>query len=70
MKCPILIKVTKRWFRPPVYEPMDCLGDKCAWWVGGDRVCVISGIRRELCDIHYLLRDIKDKMPPGQPFVK
>lgn len=63
MKCPLLIKVEKRWFRHPVYSPVDCLKEECAWW---DRVLKQCSVRTIAAVMDGLLKqdlELSKKMP-------
>ena len=70
MKCPILIKVEKRWFRRPIYSPMDCLQEECAWWVNPSDGCALKALLVELREIQGRLTLIEDNMPHVRQFVK
>ncbi len=68
MKCPILIKVTKRWFRPPVYEPVDCLKEECAWWDKSIGACAVLGLDLSLSLIGGKIFELVDKMHHEKQF--
>ena len=55
MKCPILIKVTKKWFRPPIYEPMECLKEECAWWDEAHECCATIALNQTMVAIGNVL---------------
>lgn len=66
MKCPILIKVVKRWFRPPVYSPVECLKEECAWWDPSLGLCCLKTIAGKLDDINTVLGHLSFKIPEGR----
>lgn len=68
MKCPL---ITAGFFADPQasgMESIDCLKKDCAWWEQKIGKCAVLRMWQGLQDIHEVLHDIHNKMPPEGQF--
>ena len=70
MKCPLFTLASAYTYPSSGIMWTDCLKEECAWWLPVDKSCALVAIHYRLANLVEFLDIIKDKMPPGQSFVK
>lgn len=62
MKCPLLLISSPGLGRKEDTTASECLEERCAWWLGGDRLCAVTALAGKIYDLDTTLDLIKDKM--------
>lgn len=65
MLCPMMIWPMLDDNGKPTFQLGECVGEKCAWWDGGTRLCAYKLLALELANILLCLRDIALRLQLG-----
>ena len=70
MICPVMSQPFESAPYQSKWHSIDCVKEECAWWDKADEQCIIHRLFTVADVLQYFLKDIRDKMPRGQHFVK